>query len=145
MISSAEAKEKAAAGWFDVWVAFEGLAVNKEAVKSALEGLMSHLEADHKIKVYAKEFLEPEKVENPIKGISEAWSLVVNVNFVSKSFHDLVQVIIEYGPSAVEILGPSKKEMQINEAQDVLNNIAGMMHRYAAAGLGGMVLVRGKE
>ena len=65
--------------------------------------------------------------------------------FVAKNFRELVQVIIEYGPSAIEILEPSKSQLSMSEAQDVLNNVAGMMHRYAAAGLGGTIIVRGKE
>lgn len=144
MISPEEAKEKTNAGWFDVWMAFEGLAINQETIKKALESLVSRLEDDHKAKVYHKEYLESVKVENPIKGIKEGWSQVINIKFVAKNFSELVQIILEYGPSAIEILSPQKKEMQISEAQDILNNVAGMMHRYAAAGLGGAVVVHGK-
>ncbi len=145
MITPNEAKEKVGAGWFNVWLAFDGLAVNNETIKAALESLVARLESDHKVKVYEKEFLEPAKVENPLKGIKEAWSQVANVKFVAKSFKDLVQLIIEYGPSAIEIMEPSKSQLPMNDAQDILNNIAGMMHRYAAAGIGGTIVVHGKE
>jgi len=145
MITPNEAKEKVGAGWFNVWLAFDGLAVNNETIKAALESLVARLESDHKVRVYEKEFLEPVKVENPLKGIKEAWSQVANVKFVAKSFKDLVQLIIEYGPSAIEIMEPSKSQLPMNDAQDILNNIAGMMHRYAAAGIGGTIVVHGKE
>lgn len=145
MISPNEVKEKVGAGWFNVWLAFEGLAVNEETIKSALEGLVERLETDQKVKIYEKEFLEPVKVENPLKGIKDAWSQVVNIKFVIKSFKDLVQLVIEYGPSAIEVLEPSKSQLQIGDAQDILNNVAGMMHRYAAAGMGGTVVVHGKQ
>ena len=144
MISPAEAKEKAASGWFNIWLAFEGMAISQQVIKSALDDLLGKLEDDQKIKVYEKEYLEPVKVENPLKGIKEAWSQVVNVKFVAKNFGEIVQIVVQYGPSAVEILGPSKSQMSISEAQDILNNIAGMMHRYAAAGIGGSVFVHSK-
>jgi len=144
MISPAEAKEKAASGWFNIWLAFEGMAISQQVIKSALDDLLGKLEDDQKIKVYEKEYLEPVKVENPLKGIMEAWSQVVNVKFVAKNFGEIVQIVVQYGPSAVEILGPSKSQMSISEAQDILNNIAGMMHRYAAAGIGGSVFVHSK-
>jgi len=144
MISPDEAKEKAGSGWFDVWLAFEALAIKPEVVKSALESLVERLDSDQKVKLYHKEYLESKKVENPLKGIKEAWTQVANVKLVAKNFSDLVQVIIEYGPSAIEILSPSNSQLSLSEAQDILNNVAGMMHRFAAAGLGGTVIVRGK-
>ena len=145
MISPSEAKGKINEGWFDVWMAFEGLAVKPEVIKTALESLTQRLEEDPKCKVYSKEFLEPVKVEKPIKGIEEAWSEVANIKIVSKNFTDLIQIVIEYGPSSIEVISPPKKEIPISEVQDSLNNVAGMMHRYAAAGVGGAVVVRGKE
>jgi len=145
MISREEAKEKIAAGWFDVWLAFEGLAISQEAIRNALEGLVARLEDDTRVKTYEKEFLEPVKVENPLKGVKEAWSQVANVRIISKNFAELVQIILEYGPSSIEVIGPKKKELHMGEAQDVLNNVAGIMHRYAAAGMGGGIVVRGKE
>jgi len=145
MISPAEAKEKAASGWFDVWLSFEGMAVNKEVIRTALESLMKRLDADLKVKVYEKNYLEPAKVENPFKDIKEAWSQVVNVKMVAKNFDALVQMIIEYGPSSVEIIGPPKSQLSVREAQDILNNVAAMMHRYAAAGVGGTIIVHGKQ
>lgn len=145
MISPSEAKVKAASGWFDTWLSFEGMAVNQEVIRTALESLMKRLDVDSKVRIYEKNYLEPAKVENPFKGIKEAWSQVVNIKLVAKSFDDLVQMIIEYGPSSVEIIGPPKSQLSVREAQDILNNIAAMMHRYAAAGIGGAVVVQGKQ
>lgn len=145
MIGPEEAKERTASGWFNVWLAFEALAIKPEVVKSSLESLVERLDGDQKVKIYHKEYLEPKKMENPLKGIKEAWSQVVNIKLISKNFSDLIQVIIEYGPSSIEILAPPKTELVISEAQDILNNVAGMMHRFAAAGVGGAVVVRGKE
>jgi hypothetical protein len=121
------------------------MAVNKEVIRTALESLMKRLDADVKVKVYEKNYLEPAKVENPFKDIKEAWSQVVNVKMVAKNFDALVQMIIEYGPSSVEIIGPPKSQLSVREAQDILNNVAAMMHRYAAAGVGGTIIVHGKQ
>ena len=145
MASHEEAKEKISAGWFHVWVAFEGMAINKNIIKTTLEDLVSKLETDPRAKVYEKEFLEPSLVKNPMKGVEEGWSQAVSLKLAIKTFKDLVQLTIEYGPSAVEVLEPSKSQLSMSDAQEILNNVAGMMHRFAAAGIGGTVIVSNKK
>jgi hypothetical protein len=64
---------------------------------------------------------------------------------ISKNLNNLAQIVIEYGPSAIEILEPDKFNLNSGEAQSILNSISHMMHMIAAGGAGGIVLMKGDE
>ena len=49
-----------------------------------------------------------------------------------------------YGPSSVEIIGPDKKEISVAETQDIVNLLAGVVHQFAAAGVGGIIITPDK-
>ncbi len=145
MIDKNQAEEKIKKGWIDVFMTFEVLAVTEDAAKEALEKHIEKLLADERAKVYGKKFHEIQKVEKPMKNVAEGFSYFCEVNLVTKNLDDLVQLVIEYGPSSTEILRPNKLEIDIGEAQAILNTLANMMHSFAAAGLGGIVISRGGE
>jgi len=144
MIEKEQADHKVKSGHLRVWMGFDALAIKEEVAKKALEGLMDKLDLDARVKVYKKDFKEAQKVENPFKGIPEAWSVMASVEIVAKNLSDLVCMVMEYGPSAIELLEPSKFGLDAGEAQAVLNSVADMMHRFAAAGVGGAMIVQGK-
>src|SRR3989304_4363503 len=142
MISENEAKEKTEQGWFRVWMIFEVLGVNKEISKSSLESLMENLEKDKRAKLCKKQFGDVLTVEKPLKGINEAFSYTCEVELISKKFDEIAQIVIEYGPSAIEIIKPTSFKMDAGEAKMVLNTISQTMHQFAAAGAGGIVFIK---
>ena len=144
MIEREEADAKVKEGWIRAWLMFEVLAVNEKTTKNSLEGLLKRLDEDSRSKMYSQEFGEIKKVEKPLKNIEVAYSLTCEVELISKKFDNLAQIVTEFGPSAIEILEPKKFELDAGEAQSILNSISQIMHQFAAAGAGGMVLVRGK-
>jgi len=144
MITNQEADEKVTAGWIKTWLMFEVLAVTKEASKKALESLMNRLENDDRVKMYKRDFGDFIRVEKPIENIDEGFSLTCEVEVVSKKLDYLFQIVTEYGPSAIELLAPSKLQMDSGEIQNILNSLASILHRFAAAGVGGMVFIREK-
>ena len=50
---------------------------------------------------------------------------------------------MNYGPSAIEILEPKNIKLELGEAQNVLAEIANLVHRFAQAGIGGVVISKG--
>ncbi len=145
MITEEEANEKVRDGWFRSWIVFEALAINESVAKDALESLIKKLDNDERVKVYKKSFGEAKKVEKPIKNVEVGYSITSEINLVSKKFDNLAQIAIEYGPSAIEILEPEKFNLNVGEAQAILNSISQMMHRIAASGAGGIVFMKVKE
>jgi len=45
-----------------------------------------------------------------------------------------------YGPSAIEVLSPPNKQVSAGEIQNIVNTLAGLLHQFAAAGAGGIVI-----
>ena len=145
MITEEEANEKVREGWFRSWLVFEALAINENVSKDALETLVNKLDKDNRVKIYKKSFGNAKKIEKPIQNVDVGYSVTCEVNLISKKFDNLAQIAIEYGPSAIEILEPEKFDLNVGEAQSILNSISQMMHRLAATGAGGIVFMKGEE
>lgn len=141
MIPKEVADEKVDGGHIRVWAAFEVLAVNEDVAKKSLNTLIDKMENDKIVELYSKEFTEPIKVKNPTKTIEEAYSVTCDLEFIVKNVDKLVGFVITYGPSAIEIMEPDEMKMKMGEVQNILNTISGMMHKFAEAGIGGLVFV----
>lgn len=144
MIEKEQADDKVKSGYLRIWLGFDALAIREDVAKSALDSLIAKLDDDKRVRLYKKDFGCAQKVENPFKGVAEAWSVMAEIELVSKNLSDVVSIVAEYGPSAIELLEPNKFGVDAGEAQAVLNSVAEMMHKFAAAGVGGAVIVRGK-
>ena len=141
MISEEEADTKMEGGSIRVWIAFEVLAVSESVVKDSLGKMIENLDKDKRISLYKKSFTDIVKVEKPLKNIDIAYSCTCEIECVVKKLEDLVLIVIQYGPSAVEILEPTKFDISSREAQNIMNSVSEMMHMFAAAGVGGLVFL----
>lgn len=142
MLTKEQIAEKLKQGWIQAGMMFEVLAINEEAAKEALQSHVGKMEKGGLASMIKKEFLQVEKVDKPVKGIETGFSQVCNTEFMAKNFDALVQIVLEFGPASVEILKPDKYQMSAGEAHNILNAMAEMMHRFAAAGFGGIVIAR---
>lgn len=134
------AEEKANKGWIKVWFAFEVMAVDKDVVEAAMKNHIKGLESIKEAIVYEKKFGSVEKVETPPKGIKEAYSQTAEVEAVIKDIFTLINIVMAYGPSAIEVMEPKEIKVSVEEAQNIANLIAGVVHQFASAGIGGMVI-----
>ena len=126
--------------WIEAWFAIEALAVDIGVVESSLK---EHVEKLSKVKeafIYEKKFSETKKVENPIENIKEAFSQIVELKLFVKDLFSLINIVIVYGPSSVEIIGPKNKEIKVEEIQRISNVLAGIVHQFASAGIGGIII-----
>ena len=144
MIEKYEADEKVQEGWIRLLMTFEAVSVSEEVTKKALESLINKLDSDQRAMIYKKEFLGVKEVNAPVKGMEKGWSQIVEVELIVKRFEDAVNIVMEYGPSSVEVIEPKEVRVNIGEMQSTLNSIGELMHKFAAAGLGGFVFVHGK-
>ena len=135
-----EIKDKRKNDWIEAWFAVEALAVDKDVVESSLRNHIEKLSRVKEAFVYEKKFSEIKKVENPIKNIKEAFSQIVELKLFVKDLFSLINIVIVYGPSSVEIIGPKDKEIKIEEIQRISNVLAGIVHQFASAGIGGIVI-----
>lgn len=137
-------KEKRKEKWFEVWFSIEALAVEKDVVEKALGKHIEKMGNIRDILVYETDFSEAVKVEKPMKNVESGYSQIAKVKFFAKNLTTLISVVMTYGPSAIEVLGPDKREMKIDEVQNIANLLAGVVHQFAAAGVGGIIITPDK-
>lgn len=143
MLTKEQIAEKLKNGWIQAGMMFEVLAITEKAAKEALVSHVGKMEKDGLVSIVKKNFLQVEKVEKPVQGIESGFSQVCEAELMVKNFDTLVQIVLEFGPASVEILKPEKYQLSAGEAHNILNTMAEMMHKFAAAGFGGIVIARG--
>ena len=132
-------KELSKKKWMKVSLIFEVLGTTREIVEKSLKEHIEKLEKIKTIFLYKKDFSKIEEVEKPMKNVEKAYSQIVETEAMVKDIRTLIIITISYGPSSIEILEPKKIEISAGEIQDVSNMIAGIIHKFAAAGVGGIV------
>lgn len=135
-----EINKKIKDGWLRVWFAIEALGVNKDVVSESLKNHVAKLSRVQDVVVYRTDFKDLTEVKSPFKNFDKAFSQVVELEFLVKNLYLLINVVIMYGPSAVEIFEPKEIKIKIDEMQNISNLIAGLLHQFASAGVGGIVI-----
>jgi len=131
-------------GWIRTVMAVEVLAASKEAAKEALEKHVKKMDREEGALISFKDFKKAEKILNPFPNIPKAYSYVVEMEIFAINFDRLVSLVINYAPSSVEIISPEKISIDMGEGQGIVNTVSEMIHKFAAVGLGG-VMVEAKE
>ena len=140
-----EIKKKIKKGWIKSWFAIEVMAKNKDVTEKALSNHIEKLENAKDTIVLEKDFGDTKKAENPPKGHDQAFSQICELTVLNKNLYTLLNIIMLFGPSSIEILEPKEMKMKIDELQNIANQVAGLMHQFASAGLGGMVISPDKK
>jgi hypothetical protein len=131
--------------WFEVAFGIEVLAVKEDVAGDSLNKHVNKLSKEPWVFVYEKKFSEIQRVENPMKNVELAYSQIVSLKLFVKNLSTLLHIVMLYGPSSIEVLGPNKKEVELGEIQHVANNLASIVHQFAAAGVGGIVITPEKK
>lgn len=127
-------------GWIKAVLTVEALAVNKDKASSALKGHVEKMAKQPGVYICSQIFHDPEEAASPFKGIDKAYSVFCEIELLAQKFETLVELTMYYGPSSVEIIEPEKINVDMVQAHNILNNISELLHRYAAAGVGGIVV-----
>ena len=144
MITKEEADEKVNQNWIRTKMVFEIIGVKEEVTKVALKDFMNKLDNDNRVGLFHTDYSDIARIENPTKHIKEGFSQICEAELIIKSFENLVGVVMEYGPAGIEITEPTRIELTIGEAQSIANLVSQMVHRFAAAGIGGLLFVKEK-
>jgi hypothetical protein len=133
------AKRKLKDGWIRSWMMIEAMAINEDAVKTALDKHIKNLRDEKNITILKVADGEMKKVDTPFPNIKEAYSKVVELDVLTNNYDTLLYIVMNYGPSAVEIMEPEKLVLSQGEAQGILNSLAALVHRFASMSGGLMV------
>ena len=148
-------KEKEKSGWIKAWFAIEVVAVGEEIANSSIR---KHIEKMKKAKnalvtdlIYSEPVEStnlPESMKKKIqeKGEGEKpYSVTAEVTLYCKNLVTLLELVMLYGPSAIEIMKPSDVKVPIDEIQNIANIFSGILHQFAASGIGGLVISTDKK
>ncbi len=133
-------REKIEKGWILSRMWFEVMAVDKKVTKKSLSEHVKKLKKMNDTKVVEEKFETVKKVENPPKGIKEAFTQVVEIQVLTKNVETLLLIVLTFAPSGIEIIEPKEMKIGIDTLQTIMNSVADMMHRFAAIGVGGVVI-----
>ncbi len=134
------AKKRLKDGWIKVRMDIEVLAVSKEAAENSLRKHMELMKKEEDLIIYSEKLEEAQKVKSPFRNIKEAFSQVVEAEMVARRFDTLAYLILNYAPSSVEILEPSKIQMDMGQAQGLLNSLAELVHSLIASRRGAVTI-----
>jgi len=103
-----------------------------EHVKEALSKHVSVLDKLSDIEVHTIKISEPRELELPegSKQTETMFTCFAEVDFETESFSRMSQVMFDFMPSSVEVIEPSKVNLEATEATELLNNLSGRLHRY---------------
>lgn len=128
-----------------LWMVFEAVGAEKNAVEESIEEHIDMMETEEAITVEKVEKDEVEDMEDPAENLEEGFSQVLEVEVEFDSFPKAVETVINYGPTYVQFQGPDNYEMDMRESQDTLQTVANMMHKYAQMGAGGVLISKSSE
>ncbi|MBI4015063.1 MAG: hypothetical protein HY365_03875 [Candidatus Aenigmarchaeota archaeon] len=133
-----EIRKKREEKWIEAWFMIEVMAVDETVAKEALESHVKKLE--NETPVFEVVYQDSAKVENPTPTVKEAYSKICEVKLFARDVTSLLRLVLMYGPAAIEIMGPKSKDVSMEELQNISNSVAGLMHQFASAGVGGVVI-----
>jgi len=116
-------------GKYRVKMIIEALSQDKEALQRQCDILENKISKEEKISVIDFEKGEILKQE-------ENYTAFFDIEIETKTFKDVIHMIINYGPSSVELIEPEKLELNLNQSQELLNEISSAVHYYVAFILG---------
>ncbi len=90
--------------------------------------------------IYKEDFKETKKTPHPFESGKHAYTKVLESELVARRFDTLVYLVLNFAPSSIEILEPSKVEVSMGEAQSILNSLAELVHSLVATRRGGVTI-----
>lgn len=131
-------------GWIKVWMVFEVQAASKDVCVNALKKHVEGLGAQSYVKIMEQSFTDVDKIDAPDglkqRGVKNLFTQVSEVTLMARDFEGVMNAVINYAPTAVEIVAPEKITISMRDAQNALVSVADMMHKFANAGIGGMLI-----
>jgi len=123
-----------------LWMIFEAVAATEEAVEGSLDEHLEKLGNEPDAEITETTLEEVEKVENPHPDLEEGYSQVAEVVVEASSFEEAIALVINYGPTYIQLESPDHYELSLKEGQETLQDVADIMRRYAEMGVGGMLV-----
>ncbi len=102
-----------------------------EHLTKALENHIGILNKVEDVTVHSIKVSEPQEIKREGSTPEDVmFTAFAEADFECESFARLTETMFDFMPSSVEVIEPSKVNLDMGEATALLNNISGRMHRY---------------
>ncbi|MDY6769408.1 MAG: hypothetical protein SVU88_00380, partial [Candidatus Nanohaloarchaea archaeon] len=101
----------------EVWMVFDVVAAEEEAAEESLQDHLRQLENERAVSAFAADVDEVREVEQPSPDLDEGYSQVAEVEMEVDGFAELVEMVINYGPTSVDVKAPERVEMELREVR----------------------------
>ena len=133
-------KELLEKGWIKARLWFEVMATTRELTEKALKEHIEKLKKQENVEVIEEKYEEVIPAKNLPKNIRQAYTQAASIITLTKNIEILLHVVIFFAPSAVEVLEPAELKITANTIQVIMNSVSDLLHRFAAQGVGGVVI-----
>lgn len=119
-------KEKFDKGWLDVVAIIEIAGKPASHIKEVLEKLLETFAKEKGTKLIYKKVHDAKEREEA----KEVFSTFAELEFLAENLSRVLEFVVDYTPSSIEIVAPKDLALNINDANNILNDIATKIHRY---------------
>jgi len=119
-------KEYFGKGWLDVVAIIELVGKPVEHVKEVMDKTIEGLNKEEGIKLLSNNIHKPKEVEKA-PGV---FSTFAELEFLANSFSRVMEFVIDYMPSSIEIVAPTDMSIKLNEANSTLNDLVARVYKY---------------
>lgn len=116
-------KEKIDEGWLHCHIVLEVLGRPADYVNKTLHFIVDGLAKEKDVEIIDKNFFKPKKIKN-------LFSVFVEIEMLVKGIDKLIAIVFDFMPSSIEIVEPPQFKMKINDANNLINDLAAKLHKY---------------
>ena len=111
-------------GIYKINIIIEGISQDEKALEKEMDALESKLKNEgFKLLKFERSGVSKEK---------DSYTAFFNVDLSVPDFSDIIYLIVQYGPSSVELLEPTDVKLSLSQAQAALNEVASAIHYYVS-------------
>jgi len=123
-----DVRERFEKGWLDVVAIIEIVGKPADHIYKVMEKLIEGFSNEKDVKLIYKKVHEPKEAEQ----VKELFSTFAEIEFLAKSLSRVMEFVIDYMPSSIEIVAPKDLSVGLNDANSVLNDLTSKIHKYEA-------------
>lgn len=117
MSKNINVKDKVDKGAIHLRAIFEIFGKPKENVDDAIKLLVEKLKTMDQYKIILEKYFDAKEVEN-------MWSNFVELEILAKDLNSVIDLVIDYLPSSIEIIEPENVTLNANDMAGVLNDLS---------------------
>ena len=126
MEEKVDVREKINEGYLKVVLIIEVLGRPAEHVTDALKKILAVMKSDKNLIILEKKAYKPKRAKNA----RDLFTSFMEIEALAKGMRGLYDICLDYMPSSIEIIEPSELRMNLHQANSVVNEFVGRLHKH---------------